>query len=346
MSDFLNTFLTTPDYWPLAFGLIPLLVLIGIVYYKNRKAMKIWFAPGEYGFFLPEVKLVMRGVAAVCILLALLGPYWGRTEQEVPIRGREVYVLIDVSASMNCEDIAPSRLQKVKREVKKMIGQMNGDRVGLIVFTSDAYVQCPLTSDLNAANLFLDLVGTAQFSNSGTNFREALQTALTRFQEAEDSLEVNKKLSRSIVLISDGEDFGDTYTSVVGRLKDSGITVFTVGVGTYAGAQVPEYRNGQKVGLKKAEDGSPAISQLKDETLQDIASSFNTEYLAIDDQFDNLDPVLDQIKLLSSQELDREKRLAEVNQYQIFLAIGVVLLIISMFWMPYSTKRRNGSKAE
>ncbi len=340
MIDFLNTFLTSPDDWPWAFLLIPLLVLIGIVYYKNRKAMKIWFTPDEYGFFLPEVKLVMRGVAALCIVAALLGPYWGRTEQEIPIRGREVYVLIDVSASMNCEDIAPSRLQKVKREVKKMIGQMNGDRVGLIVFTSDAYVQCPLTSDLNAANLFLDLVGTAQFSNSGTNFREALQTALVRFQEAEDSLEVNKKLSRSIVLISDGEDFGETYSSVIGRLKDNNITVFTVGVGTYAGAQVPDYRNGQKVGFKKAEDGSPAISQLKDETLQDIAGSFDTEYLPIDDQFDNLDPVLDQIKLLSSQELDREKRLAEVNQYQIFLAIGVFLLIISLFWMPYSTKRR------
>ncbi|HEX2901386.1 MAG TPA: VWA domain-containing protein, partial [Bacteroidia bacterium] len=158
MSDFLNSFLTTPDYWPFVFALLPLGVLIGLVYYKSRKAIRIWFAPEDYGFFLPEVKLAMRGIAAFCLLVALVGPYWGRTEQEVPIRGREVYVLIDVSASMTCEDIQPSRLQKVKREVKKMIGQMNGDRVGLIVFTSDAYVQCPLTSDLNAANLFLDLV--------------------------------------------------------------------------------------------------------------------------------------------------------------------------------------------
>lgn len=346
MSDFLNNFLITPDYWPMAFVLIPVGVMMGIVYFKSQRAMQLWFAPGEYSFYVPEAKLVMRIFAGFLLVVALVGPYWGRTEQEVPVRGREVYILIDVSASMNTEDLQPTRLQKVKRELKKMIGQMNGDRIGLIVFTSDAYVQCPLTSDLNAANLFLDLVGTAQFSNSGTNFREALQTALVRFRESEDTLKVNQKLSRSIVLISDGEDFGDSYTSVIGRLKDHGITVFTVGVGTYAGGQVPLYRNGQKQGYMNGQDGSPAVSKLKDETLKDIASSFNTEYITIDDQFDNMDPVLDQIKLLSSQELDRERRLAEVNQYQWFLAPAVILLIVTLFWMPFGPRRRAGSKVK
>jgi Ca-activated chloride channel homolog len=344
MKDFLRSFLISPDFWPFVFVLIPVGVMIAVIYYKSRRAMRIWFSHEDYAFFLPEVKLFMRVVAGMLFVVALVGPYWGRTEQDVPIRGREVYVLIDVSASMNCEDIAPTRLQKVKRELKKMIGQMSGDRVGIIVFTSDAYVQCPLTSDLNAANLFLDLVGTAQFSNSGTNFREALQMALVRFTEDEDSLEVNRKLSRSIVLISDGEDFGENYTSVVSRLKDHGITVFSVGVGTYAGAQVPEYRNGQKIGYKHGGDGGPAISQLKDETLQEIASSFRTDYVTLDDQFDNLDPVLDQIKLLSAQELDRERRLAEVNQYQWFLGTGIVLFILSFFWMPYGVTKRAGKQ--
>lgn len=343
MKDFLNNFLITPSYWPFLFLLLPVGVVIGVIYYKSRKAIKIWFAPSDYRFFIPEMKLILRLFAALLFVIALVGPYWGRIEQEIPVLGREVYVLMDVSASMNCEDIQPTRLQKVKREVKKMIGQMQGDRIGLIVFTSDAYVQCPLTSDLKAANLFLDLVGTAQFSNSGTSFREALQTALVRFQEA-DSLDPTKarKMSRSIVLISDGEDFGDTYTSVIERLKKHNVAVFTVGVGTYAGAQVPEYRNGQKVGVKRSQEGGPAISQLKDETLQDIAASFGTTYHSIDDQFDNLDPILDQVKLLSTQETDRERRLAEVNQYQWFLAAGVVLFIATFFWMPYATSKRGG----
>jgi Ca-activated chloride channel homolog len=344
MIDFLKTFLVTPEYWPFILVMIPVLVVVGVLFFKSRKAMQIWFAPSDYSFFMPEVKLAMRGGAAILLVMALMGPYWGRTEQEVSVRGREVYVLIDVSASMNCEDIQPTRLKKVKMDLKKMIGQMDGDRVGLIVFTSDAYVQCPLTSDLNAANLFLDLVGTAQFSNSGTSFREALQTALVRFTEAEDSLNPNKKLSRSIILISDGEDFGENYGSVVGRLKDHNITVFTVGVGTYAGAQVPEYRSGEKVGYKKGKDGGQALSQLKDETLQELSQTFGTTYNTIDDQIDNFDPVLDQIKLLSAVETDRERRLAEVNQYQWFLGAGLLLFMVTMFWMPVANSKRSGKQ--
>jgi Ca-activated chloride channel homolog len=345
MIDFLKTFLITPEYWPFLLVLIPVIVMIGVIYFKSRRAMQIWFEPQDYGFFMPEIKLGLRATAVILFVVAIMGPYWGRTEQEVPIRGREVYVLIDVSASMNCEDIQPTRLQKVKRDLKKMIGQMDGDRVGLVVFTSDAYVQCPLTSDLNAANLFLDLVGTAQFSNSGTSFREALLTALDRFEASEDSLEVNKKMSRSVVLISDGEDFGENYSSVVARMKDHSITVFPVGVGTYAGAQVPEYKSGQKIGYKKDKEGGQALSALKDETLQDLASSFGTNYYKIDDQFDNFDPVLDQIKLLSSQELDREKRLAEVNQYQWFLFAGILMFIVSLFWMPVAKSARSGRQS-
>ncbi len=342
MIDFLKSFLISPGYWPFFLAIIPVLVMIGVIFFKSNRAMQIWFGPGDAVFFLPEVKLVMRGVALLLFVVALLGPYWGRTEQEVPIRGREVYILIDVSASMNCEDIQPTRLTKVKRDLKKMIGQMEGDRVGLIVFTSDAYVQCPLTSDLNASTLFLDLVGTAQFSNSGTNFRSALMTAARRF--AADSLEPDRKRSRSIVLISDGEDFGEKFAYAVDTLKRLDVTVFPVGVGTYTGAEVPEYRQGQKVGYKKAEGGGPAISQLKDETLQDLATSFGTKYFTIDDQFDNFDPILDQIKLLSSQELNRESRLSEVNQYQWFLGAGVLLFMITLFWMPVSGSSRSGKR--
>lgn len=344
MNDLLKSFLISPEYWPWAVFMLPILAMIGVIYYRSRRATGWWFDAADMHFFIPEAKLVMRGLVGLLLMAALLGPFWGRMEQEIPMRGREVYFLIDVSASMNCEDIKPTRLDKVKRELKRSIEQMNGDRVGLIVFTSDAYVQCPLTSDLNAANLFLDLVGTAQFSNSGTNFREALQTALTRFEDTEDSTEVRRKLSRSIVLISDGEDFGGEYGSVVGRLKEHDIKVFPVGVGTYEGAQVPDYRNGQKVGYKRAEDGGQAISQLKDATLQDIAGSFGTEYLALDDQFDNFDPVVDQIKMLSAQELDRQSRYAEVNRYQWFLGLGVILFIATLFWMPVAASKRARGK--
>lgn len=344
MGEFFKTFLISPGYVIFIILMIPFAVLAGIVYFKSRRAAQLWFNRDTIRFFQPEIKAAFRIGALTMIFIAMLGPYWGRTEQEIPIRGREVYFLIDVSASMNCEDLQPSRLVKVKREVKKMISEMTGDRVGLIVFTTDAYVQCPLTSDLNAAMLFLDLIGTAQFSNNGTSFKEALLTGVNRFIDAEDSTETKKKLSRSLVLISDGEDFGDSYSSVIDKMQNHDIALFTVGVGTYAGAQVPEMRYGKKVGVKKTQDGQPAISQLKDETLQSLASQFGTTYLPMNDQFDNLDPILDQIKMLSSQELDREKRLSEVNRYQWFLGLGVILFVLTMFWMPIRPPQQKQSE--
>ena len=138
MTEYLKTFLISPDYLLFILLMIPFAVLAGVIYFKTRRAVALWFDSKGIKFFQPELKLVFRVLALILMLIAMVGPYWGRIEQEVPIRGREVYFLIDVSASMNCEDLQPSRLVKVKREVKKMISTMNGDRVGCLLYTSDA----------------------------------------------------------------------------------------------------------------------------------------------------------------------------------------------------------------
>lgn len=337
MEGFLENFLVFPSYWPLIFVALPILVCIAVLYVKSTRAMRIWFSPGEFSFFLPEAKMIFRGVALLLLLGALLGPYWGRMEQQIAKLGREVYILVDVSASMNCEDIKPSRLEKVKKDLKRMVSQLPGDRIGLIVFTSDAYVQCPLTSDHKAVNMFLDLMGSYQFANTGTSFRAALRMAAERFEDTEKSA---RKITRSVVLISDGEDFGENYTSVIERLKNNDVNVFSVGIGTYAGSQVPKYVRGKKKGYMRAKDGSPAVSQLKDETLQDLSASFGTEYIRIDDQIDNLDAIADQIRLLSATVMDKENRLTSVNRFQWLLGGSLFFMVLSMFWMPFAPAKR------
>ena len=336
MEAFFESFMVTPEFWPAFIFWIPLGVVVVILYIRSHSAVRIWFRPHEYTFFLPEIKLILRGVAIIFLTLAMLGPWWGRVEQQINQLGREVYFLVDVSASMNCDDIKPSRIQKVKKEIRGMVNQMKGDKVGLIVFTTDAYVQCPLTNDYKAINLFLDLLGTEQFSSTGTDFRVALSKALDRFVNTEKS---GQKVTQSIILISDGEHFGDSYTSVVDRLKQADINVFTVGVGTYMGGKVPEYRRGQIVGYKKAEDGSLAISKLDDNSLQSLADDFGTKYHRIDDQIDNLDPVLDQIEMQSASVVGRETMLSNVNRFQLFLLISLVTFIGSLVWMPIRTER-------
>ncbi|MEM1000190.1 MAG: VWA domain-containing protein [Bacteroidota bacterium] len=341
MEAFLEKFLVFPYYWPLLLLALPVLVMIAFLYIKSTRAMRMWFTQKDYRFFLPEAKMIFRGLALLLLIGALMGPYWGRMEQQIAQLGREVYVLVDVSASMNCEDIQPTRLEKVKKDLKRMINQLPGDRIGLIVFTSDAYVQCPLTSDHKAMAMFIDLMGSYQFANTGTSFRAALRMALERFLDTEKSA---RKVTRSVVLISDGEDFGENYTSVVERMQKNDITVFPVGVGTYAGGQVPRYVRGRKKGYLRGENGQPALSQLKDETLQELAASFGTEYTRIDDQIDNLDAVADQIRLLSATVMDKESRLTSVNRFQWLLGASILLFVLSMFWMPF-TRRRRSSKS-
>jgi|GEM_PF-1223963 len=337
MEAVLESFMVSPEYWPVLLLWIPFGVVVVLLYIRSNSAVRIWFRPEEYTFFLPEIKLVFRGVAIVFLSLAMLGPWWGRVEQQINQLGREVYFLVDVSASMNCDDIKPNRISKVKKEIRSMVNKMKGDRVGLIVFTTDAYVQCPLTNDYKAMNLFLDILGTEQFSSTGTDFRVALTKALERFSNTEKT---DQKMTRSVVLISDGEHFGDEFTSVTERLKQQEIQVFTVGVGTYAGGKVPEIRKGNVVGYKKAKDGSLAISKLEDASLQGLAEEFGTSYTRIDDQIDNLDPVLDQVEEQSASVVGRETMLANVNRYQVFLLISLITFITSMIWMPIKTNRQ------
>lgn len=337
MEATLEKFLVFPYYWPLVLIAIPFLVAIAVLYVKSQRAMRIWFEQRDYKFYFPEAKMVLRALALLFLVVALLGPYWGRMEQQIAKLGREVYILVDVSASMNCEDIQPTRLEKVKKDLKRMVSRLPGDRIGLIVFTSSAYVQCPLTSDHKAVQMFIDLMGTYQFASTGTSFRAAMQMALERFVNTEKSA---RKTTRSVILLSDGEDFGENYTSVVERMKTNDITLFPVGVGTYAGGQVPKFNRGRKQGYMRNQDGSPAISQLKDESLQDLASQFGTDYTRIDDQIQNLDNVSNQISLLSATVLDKENRLTSVNRFQWFLGGAILCLALSMFWMPMATRRR------
>ena len=336
MGEFFTKFMVNPGYAVLFLALLPVAVLVVVAYQKSDRAIRLWFSPGEYQFFLPEIKMVLRLLSLVLVLLGLMGPYWGPTEQQIAKLGREVYILIDVSASMNTEDIKPSRLEKVKLEVKKMLAGMRGDKVGLIVFTSDAYVQCPLTSDHTALQLYLDMVGSYQFASTGTSFREALLVALDRFTNKEKAA---RKTTRAAILISDGEDFGEEYESVVTRMQNNGITVFPVGIGTAVGGPVPNIVKGEKRGFKQNKEGGQAISALKSGTLENIADQFGVTYHTIDDQIDNLDPVTEQIQMLSASVMDRETRKVSINRYQWFLGLGLLCFAVTLFWMPFQPRR-------
>jgi len=259
-----------------------------------------------------------------------MGPFWGSKQERMNALAREFYILLDVSASMNAEDIRPTRLKRVKRELHQLSNKLEGDKVGLILFTENAYVQCPLTLDHEAFLNFLDMAETYQYAQTGTQFRSALATAMDRFSKS-DSTERN--ISRSIILISDGEDLGDTYATVVERLKDANIHVFTVGIGSYEGAPVPDPDPKNK-GYKRNEDGTTVISRLVDDDLFSISKEFNTDYVNLTSSDQNMSDLEEQIYQLSSSPIEARTGRIENNRYQVFLFFSIVLIMMSLFIMP------------
>jgi len=320
-----------PSYW-LWWLVLP--VSLGIIYLVYRRVAFIidsWFEPGTYARSYPRLKFLLRSGAYLLLFVSLLGPYWGRSEEQLPVLGREIYLLLDVSASMNAEDVQPSRLEKARQELKRLVEEMKGDKIGLIVFAENAYVQCPLTTDYHAVKLFLDLAGTEQFAQTGTNFRSALGVALNRFSKLEED---NEQVSRAIVLVSDGEDFGGKYTSIIDRLRQNNVRVFTVGIGSTEGAPVPHLEKGVRLGYKTYEDGTRVISYLQEESLQEIARVSGTPYLRIDDAAQSLDPLIEKLKQSSVSPLDSRIEQVKSNKYQFFLGASILLLLLSLFLMP------------
>lgn len=328
-----------PTYWTWFLAIPVSLGIIFLVYRRVAYITEVWFESTSYFRSFPFVKFLLRSVAYLLLFIALLGPYWGEKKQMLNVLGREIYILVDVSASMNAEDLKPSRLQKAKFEIKKLVEELKGDKIGLIIFADNAYVQCPLTTDYHAVLMFLELVNSQQFAQTGTNFRAALAMALSRFQGTETP---NNQVSRAVILVSDGEDFGDTYTSIIDRFKAAHINVFTVGVGTYEGSSIPAFdREGRRVGYKTHEDGTRAVSQLQEESLKAIANHSGTAYINLSQQDQDLNLLLEQIKSLASSPLISRMEQVKNNRFQMFLGISLMLLLVSLFVMPI---RNNESK--
>ena len=305
--------------------------ILFLVYKRVRQITDLWFSPDQYARSQPYLKFMMRAGAFVLLFLGLIGPYWGVSERQVSSLGREIYILLDVSSSMNANDVQPTRLEKAKQEIKKILPQLAGDRVGLIVFTELPYVQCPLTQDHEAFQLFLDMAETDQFKQTGTQFRSALGKAVERLSATR---QMHPDISQAVVVISDGEDYGDLYASLIERLRRGGISVYSVGVGTATGAQVPIMEEGRVKGYYRYDDGSPVISQLRNGPMRELAQSFGTEYVELNGTEDNLDVLADQIEGLASSRLDVRLAQVENNKYQAFLLLSVILLFVSMFLMP------------
>ncbi|MBY5950384.1 VWA domain-containing protein [Algoriphagus sp. NF] len=273
-------------------------------------------------------KLILRTSYFILFLIAFAGPSIGTSTKEVKEEGKDIFLAIDLSQSMNATDIGPSRLQRIKFELKELIKNFPSDRIGLIIFSSEAYMQCPLTFDQNVIQLYLDGLNTGLVPNAGTDLSGPLRMALDRFV-SDVSPEVK---SKSVVLISDGEDFGGEYEDVAASLAEAGIKVFSLGIGTDAGSSIPR-GNGVVI---DPNTGRPAETRLDRDALQKIAIETGGRYFEISDVSQEVSDLIGNLERLEGGTIGTRQVEASSNKYFYFLLAGLILSVLDMI-LPIKT---------
>ncbi|WP_375583602.1 VWA domain-containing protein [Cyclobacterium xiamenense] len=273
-------------------------------------------------------KMLLRSVYFALFLLAMAGPSIGNAMKEIKQEGKDLFLAIDLSRSMNAEDIQPSRLQRIKFELKNLVKNFSSDRVGIIIFSSEAFIQCPLTFDQNVIQLHLDGLNTGLVPNSGTDIAAPLLMAYDKFMNDESQ----EPKSKAIILISDGEDFGGELEGTLEKLRDSGIKVFSMGIGTRAGSTIPR---GSGVVIDQSTN-RPAISRLSSENLKQIAGQTDGDYFELSEDLQEIPQLIDAIANLEGTVMASRTVEASSNKYFYFLLAALVLAVLDAL-MPVRT---------
>lgn len=274
-------------------------------------------------------------VAALFFILALAGPKIGTEIREIERTGLNMVIALDLSRSMNAEDVPPSRLQKAKFEINRLINRLEGDRVGLIVFTGEAFVQSPMTQDYSALRLFLDIAETDQMPTSTTNFNSAMVKAVETFESISEEY---RDASNVLLFIADGENHGPDFMPALRQLTQMGVTTFSVGIGTEEGGRIPIYDNGNLQGYHRDRDGNVVTTRLSSQTMRQIAAEGNGNYYEISSGSDTIEPFFSRLDELERGEFSAQQYSDYKNRYQVLLVIGLFFFCIGLFFPDYKLK--------
>lgn len=270
------------------------------------------------------IKLALRSVIVLLLFISILGPTFGDARREIKSVGKDIMFCVDLSKSMDAFDVQPTRLEKIKFEIKKIVAAFNSDRLGIIIFSSEAFMQCPLTYDQNALNLFIETMNTGLVPSSGTDFGPPIKMALSKLEDEETPS--NQQKSKVIVLISDGEDFGDETDEIARQVEDQDIRLFTLGVGTESGSQISTPRGGYKTD----QQGNTVVSKLNPASLKNLASKTDGQYFEINESRNDVNKLINAINKIEGQV--RDTRLVDVssNRYFYFLLAALLLLVLDI----------------
>jgi Ca-activated chloride channel family protein len=320
-----------PEYL-IALWIIPALIILFWLFNRNRKRLLEKFADKElhksiiYSFssIKTKIKFGLILISFSLLIFAAANPQIGTKMQEVKQTGIDVYVLLDVSRSMQAEDIKPNRLDKAKYQISNLIQKLKGDRIGLVIFSGDAYIQFPLTTDYSAANLFLNAVDFNSVPQPGTAIASAINLAVQSFDSA--------ATDKAIIIITDGEDHEGDIDKAVDEAVSKDIKIYTIGLGSADGVPIPLYdNNGNQVGFKKDNEGKTVLTTLNEVILKQIAQQGQGQYYRGNNYEDYLDKIYNDLSKLEQAEFGVKKVTDYEDRFYYFLAPAILLLFIELF---------------
>jgi len=278
-------------------------------------------------------KAILRVSAVVLTLLALARPQFGTRVETVRSVGQDIMIAVDLSQSMMAEDVAPNRLERARLAIFRLMGQLNGDRIGLVAFAGTAFVQSPLTIDYRAAGLFLGAMRPDIMPVQGTDLGAALRVSL-------DALDQGARDARVVVIVTDGEDHEDDFEAELERAASTGVRVHVVGIGSSEGVPIPVFdAQGRREGFLRDEDGTVVTTRLGEQTLRAVAERTGARYVTAGAGGSGFDDLVNELARAEGEALEERQVTQFEEQFQIFVALALALLTVEWLLPERRLKR-------
>ena len=284
------------------------------------------------------IKFSILMLAVFVLILGTSNPQIGTKMEKVERKGVDVMILLDVSRSMKCEDVKPNRLERAKQYVSRLIDKMMNDRIGIVVFAGDSYLQLPMTTDYSAAKLFLGAIDCDMIPTQGTAIGQAIDMGLKSFREEDQKY-------KTMIIITDGENHEDDAFGSAKSAAGSGVIIHTIGMGTTDGGPIPVFNNnGNRVGYLTDNEGNTVVTKADRALLQQIASAGNGKFIHAGGSDPDLSALLDEISGMEKKKYESKMFTEYEDRFQIFIALALILMTAELFFSDKKNKMLTGWK--
>lgn len=317
-------------YWPIGIVIFAIAYLVLKKWYWTQQLVSL-LNPVKSRISLIHNYTKARSLIKACLWIlgfcfiwfALLQPQWGKKEEKIQQEGRDIVIALDVSRSMLAQDCAPNRLEFAKEKVKRLLRALACERVGLLLFSGSAVVQCPLTNDYNAFLLFLNQLDAQTISSGTTALDQALAKAINLFDKNHD------RKNKIIVAFTDGEDFSSNLAAVKQQAIAAGLQIFTIGVGTVQGAPIPIIdQRGEQKDYQRDAQGTIVISRLNEGILQALAQESGGTYIKARLDDSDINAIVERVQKFEREKFDDKVITSFYDRYHYSIAAAFFCFLI------------------